>query len=265
MDLQQFNPDTYEVTDVITGEVIPVNLFVEHCSKDYWEKAYARTLAEFIGVFGTGKISVLAYLIKERNEQNLILGTTRSIAKECNTHFSTVQSIFTLLQKKDYLKKVRNGCYFLSPKIIRHGNTVHGAMLLRIWDSSTETTDHKTLDVSGIKENRDTQEIKKNTKRKNKMATLPKILPVNLNQEKLIEFMQHRKEIGKPFKEQGLTSVIKKLSGMQNEDQILIIDDSIANGYQGLFFNKTKSRQNDTERNSKKRSESINDLSHFID
>ena len=128
-----FNPDTYEVTDKVTGEVVDIKLFISRVTKDKWEKSYAKTLAEYIGIGGTASCKVLAYLISNRTSKNLILGTQKEIAEELMISKKSVSTIFKILRERRMLKEVRSGCYFLSPKVIAYGNKVHGAMLLRVW------------------------------------------------------------------------------------------------------------------------------------
>lgn len=130
---EYFNPSTYEITDKITGEVVDIQLFIERVTKDKWEKAYAKTIAEYIGIGGSASCKVLAHLISARDSKNLILGTQREIAKELQIAPKSVSTVFKVLRERDMLKEIRSGCYFLSPKVIAYGNRVHGAMLLRIW------------------------------------------------------------------------------------------------------------------------------------
>lgn len=131
--IEYFNPATYEVTDKVTGEVLDIQLFIERVNKDKWEKAYAKTLAEYIGIAGGAASKVLAHLISSRDSKNLILGTQAEISKELQISTKSVSTVFRILREKDMLKEIRSGCYFLSPKVIAYGNRVHGAMLLRIW------------------------------------------------------------------------------------------------------------------------------------
>ena len=128
-----FNPATYEVTDKVTGEVIDVQIFIERVTKDKWEKVYAKTLAEYIGIGGGASCKVLAYLITSRTSKNLINGTQQEIADELSISKKSVSTVFKILREREMLKEIRSGCYFLSPNVISYGNRVHGAMLLRIW------------------------------------------------------------------------------------------------------------------------------------
>lgn len=133
MKIDYFNPATYAVIDRITGEEVDVRLFVERVTKDKWERAFAKTLAEYIGIGGNASCKVLAYIISFHDSKNLVHGTHAEIAKELQISKKTVTTVFGILKERDMLKEIRSGCYFLSPKVLAYGNKVHGAMLMRIW------------------------------------------------------------------------------------------------------------------------------------
>lgn len=134
--VNHFNPHTYRVINDVTGEEIPVQVFIEKANKDYWERAYAKTLAEYIGVTGSASCKVLAYIIKEKNADNIVLGTIRGMARDLKVSSTSVQVILDVLQKRDFIKKIRNGQYLVSPHLLRHGSKVRGAMLIRLWDGA---------------------------------------------------------------------------------------------------------------------------------
>jgi hypothetical protein len=132
-ELDRLNTATYMLIDRVTGEEIDIKIFIEKCSSDYWEKAYAKTLAEYIGITGSGYNKVLAFLLKEKNAENIIIGTVRGISEKLVISTATTTKLFGILRKKGFIKKVNNGCYMISPLLIRHGGQVRGAMMLRLW------------------------------------------------------------------------------------------------------------------------------------
>lgn len=123
----------YALMDKSTGEVLDMAIFVKKLEGKYWEKAYAKTLAEYIGLAGSSSADILAYMLKAKDSNNLILGTVREIAKSAGTAPKTVSLLFKRLGEKKLLKKVRSGCYMLSPDLLRYGNNTKGAMLVRFW------------------------------------------------------------------------------------------------------------------------------------
>jgi len=127
------NEDEYIMINKRTGEAVSADIFVEQIPKDYWERAYAKMLAEYIGVAGTATNNVLSWLIKNKDSQNRIIGTLSFIAKECNTTVPTVSTLFQKLYKRNMLKKIQNGIYMLSPSLLRHGSKTKGAILFKKW------------------------------------------------------------------------------------------------------------------------------------
>ena len=61
-----FNPATYMVIDRVTGEELNVDIFIEKASTAGWQKAYAKTVSEYIKC-GDGKsVDLLAYIIENK-------------------------------------------------------------------------------------------------------------------------------------------------------------------------------------------------------
>jgi len=134
MESPHFNDSTYEIRDLVTGEIVPVTLMVEEIKKTYWEKAFINVLASFIEVGGEANNKVLAYLIRERNNENMILGTFKSIAAGAKVSEGTVSKLFKILQKKEFLKKIRNGLYMVNPKMLRYGSHNAGVAMMILWE-----------------------------------------------------------------------------------------------------------------------------------
>ena len=129
-----FNPSTYMLIDRVTGEEIDVAIFIEGHRKAGWEKVYAKTLSEYMSCGGAKSADILAWIITARDGKNLIHGTQKEIADKNKVCASVVKRVFKALYAKEYLKRVRSGCNMVSPKLIRNGDTMKGAMLLRLWD-----------------------------------------------------------------------------------------------------------------------------------
>ena len=138
------DPGRYVITDLNTNLSVPVDIFIERVDSGYWERAYANILAEYIGVAGTATNKILAWLIKNKDSNNRIIGTIAGIAEECGTTTPTVSNLFQKLYKKEFLRKVQNGIYMLSPSLLRHGNNTKGAVLFKKWESCDEPQERKT-------------------------------------------------------------------------------------------------------------------------
>ena len=125
--------DNYVIMNKTTGEMVNVDIFIEQIPKEYWERAYAKVLAEYIGVAGTATNKVLAWLIKNKDSNIQIIGTFSRIAEECGTTVPTVSALFQKLYKREFLKKIQNGIYMLSPSLLRHGSQTKGAIMFKKW------------------------------------------------------------------------------------------------------------------------------------
>lgn len=129
----RFNPATYMVIDRVTGEEVDVAIFVERASKSGWQKAFAKVLAEYIDCAGDKSSTLLAWLIKNKDQANLILGTQSEIAGRSRVSIAVTKRVMKKLIDKGMMKLVRSGCYMITPKMMRVGDNYKGAMLLRLW------------------------------------------------------------------------------------------------------------------------------------
>ena len=133
MNKDYFNPETYMVTDRVTGEELNVDIFIEKASKSGWQKAYAKTVSEYIKC-GDGKsVILLAYIIEKKEYNNLLHGTQRELAKQSGVSLDVVTSTMRALHKKKLIKLVRSGCYMVSPDMMRNGSNKVGSMMFRLW------------------------------------------------------------------------------------------------------------------------------------
>jgi len=128
-----FNPETYMIIDRITGEEVNIALFSEKASTAGWQKAYAKTVSEYIKC-GDGKsVDLLAYIIENKEYNNILNGTQRELAKKAGVSLDVVTRTMRALQKKKLIKLVRSGCYMVSPKIMMNGNKSVGSIMFRLW------------------------------------------------------------------------------------------------------------------------------------
>lgn len=133
MNKDYFNPETYMVIDRVTGEEVNVAMFIEKASASGWQKAYAKTVSEYIKC-GDGKsVDLLAYIIENKEYNNILNGTQRELAKKAGVSLDVVTRTMRALQKKKLIKLVRSGCYMVSPKIMMNGNKNVGAIMFRLW------------------------------------------------------------------------------------------------------------------------------------
>ena len=137
-----FNPETYMVIDRVTGEEVPVSIFMDEVKGKYWERAYAGVLAEYIDVLGNSSTKVLGAILKSKDSNNMLNYTVQELADETGVSKPTANKVFVALAKKELIKKIRNGKYFVSPMIMRHGSKTRGVMLLRLWGENDTKNDN---------------------------------------------------------------------------------------------------------------------------
>jgi len=130
----QFDPDEIMMINRKTGKEIDSVKFLLEATKDRWEKVYAEELGKFIGLAGNTDSKILAYIIINRDNNNLLHGTYREIAVKTKTNNSAVQRVFKVLLKEDLVRKVRSGCYMVDPKIIRDGTNYKGIVTFKLWE-----------------------------------------------------------------------------------------------------------------------------------
>ncbi len=129
-----FNPRTYKLTDLVTGEEIPVDIFMEKHSKSRWQKAYAKTLAEYIRCGSGRSIELLAYILEKKDGNNMLFKSQRELAKELNMSTKIISTTITALKDKLLLKQIKPGVFMLDPQCISSGDKVKGVMLMRSWE-----------------------------------------------------------------------------------------------------------------------------------
>jgi len=128
-----FNPETYAVIDKVSGEEVDVKIFIEKASVSGWQKAYAKTLSEYIRC-GDGKsVDFLAYVLEKKDHNNLLHGTQRELAEKTGVSLGVITRTMNALTKKRLIKKVRSGTYMVSPAMLRNGDNKKGALMLRLW------------------------------------------------------------------------------------------------------------------------------------
>jgi len=124
--------DKYSLIDNETGEITRLTVF-ESNNKYTWEKVFARSLCDMLNVFGNERVQVITYLIKNKNYENKVTGTMRSISKELGISKTTVNRTMKLLQDNNCIIRLGNGMWMFSPHIMVIGNRGYSAAVLRRW------------------------------------------------------------------------------------------------------------------------------------
>lgn len=128
------NPREYQIVNKSTGVVIDLDVIMRKCDANGWQKTYAKALASMIDC-GGGVAQVIAYIIKNKNVDNMIIGTYQQIAENSGVSKRTVATAFKELTKKGFLKLKSPSCYMLDPYIMRYGSTGKGVALVTVWSN----------------------------------------------------------------------------------------------------------------------------------
>lgn len=94
------------------------------------------------------------------------------------------------------------------------------------------------------------EEKKKNKQLTNKQQTTNNQLTTNKNNKNnkeiiLDSWIEYRKEIKKPIKQATIDSILETMNKYSEEQCKFVINNSIQNGWQGLFWDKIPTQQND--------------------
>ena len=73
----------------------------------------AKNIEEYLNVAGSKSVTVLLWLLKNRDTENRIATTLDEIAADCEVTKVTVNTVFQRLYKKEFLVRIRNGVYEL--------------------------------------------------------------------------------------------------------------------------------------------------------
>lgn len=129
--------------DMDTGEVIEVDQITKRAlgQKQFW-KVYLVDFLNVLGVMDSKQIDVLIYILEHtQSASNTYIGTYRKTAEGAHVSLETTRKVLVKLQESGFIKKVQNGVYQVSPKIMMKGNE-HKKQLLLNYYADDEPTAH---------------------------------------------------------------------------------------------------------------------------
>lgn len=121
--------------DKETGEEFPVNQITKRMygQKQFW-KVYLLDFLQVLGILDSKQLDVLIYILENTNSStNTFIGTYRGTAEKTKLSLDTVRRVFKKLQENNFLKKVQNGVYQVSPLIIMKGSDHKKQLLLNYY------------------------------------------------------------------------------------------------------------------------------------
>lgn len=126
--------------DTETGEKIHAEQITKRAygQKQFW-KVYLMDFLHILGLADSKQIDVLIYIL-ENTEQanNTFVGTYKKIAKEASVSEPTIAKIMKKLQENNFITKVQNGVWQVSPNIMMKGSEHKKSLLLNYYDDSKD-------------------------------------------------------------------------------------------------------------------------------
>lgn len=122
------------VVNKATGETLELDMFVTKDGGSF-DKIYLKEFAKAIECTGDGSIKLLAYMLKNKNYKNEVLGTQKMIANESGVGSATVSRTFKALIKHGFLKMKYSGMYIINPSMIHYGQQGNKIAILKVWEN----------------------------------------------------------------------------------------------------------------------------------
>lgn len=131
--------------DLDTGELIEVDQITKRAlgQKQFW-KLYLVDFLQVLGVLDSKQIDVLIFILENtRPADNTYIGTYRKTADGSGVSLDTATRVMRKLQDKNFIRKVQNGVYQVSPLIMMKGSEHKKSLLLNYYadESASNTTD----------------------------------------------------------------------------------------------------------------------------
>ena len=121
--------------DQKTGEIIEVDQITKRSlgQKQFW-KIYLLDFLQILGVLESKQVDVLIYILENTNESNnTYIGTYRKTAEGSKVALETARKVIKKLQDNNFLTKIQNGVYQVSPLIMMKGSEHKKQLLLNYY------------------------------------------------------------------------------------------------------------------------------------
>ncbi len=123
-------------TGVIKDITNDSTLIKEYSDQGRWERSGVKELCSYIGLTGNSQSKFMAFVLKTKNADNLLLGSNAKLADDCKVSVSTIKKVKAKMIKYGFLKKVQVGVHMVDPKLLCYGNKNRTRVLLHIWNKS---------------------------------------------------------------------------------------------------------------------------------
>lgn len=127
-----------EYIDTETGEKVYVDQITKRAygQKQFW-KVYLTDFLQILGLAESKQLDVLIYILQNTEQaNNTFVGTYKKIAKEASVSEPTIAKIMKKLQEKEFITKIQNGVWQVSPHIMMKGSEHKKSLLLNYYDDN---------------------------------------------------------------------------------------------------------------------------------
>ena len=128
------------LVDEDTGERIEVDQITKRAlgQKQFW-KIYLMDFLQVLGVLDSKQVDILIYILENtESANNTFIGTYDKIQKAVGVSRPTVAVVMKKLQEGNFITKVQNGVWQVSPNIMMKGSEHKKSLLLNYYDDSKE-------------------------------------------------------------------------------------------------------------------------------
>jgi len=126
--------------DEDTGERIEVEQITKRAlgQKQFW-KIYLMDFLQILGLLDSKQVDILIYILENTEEaNNTFIGTYDKIQAAVGVSRGTVATVMRKLQQKNFLTKVQNGVWQVSPHIMMKGSEHKKSLLLNYYDDDLQ-------------------------------------------------------------------------------------------------------------------------------
>lgn len=130
----------FRIVDRNTGEEVEEQDFMREYFNEArneqrkgFELTYPYKLLKFFMAADSPKVRVLAHLLEIKTSQNIVVGSSRSVAEDLRVSKNTVHAVMKKLQDEGLLARISQGVYLLNPDVMVYGG--NNAWRARdVWD-----------------------------------------------------------------------------------------------------------------------------------
>ena len=131
--------------DIDTGEYFEVDQITKRVygEKEFW-KVYLMDFLQILGIMESKQVDVFVYILKHAEQaNNTFIGSQRDIAEKTKISLYTVSKIMIKLQKANFIKKIKNNVYQISPQIMMKGSEHKKTLLLNYYNDEKEVNNNE--------------------------------------------------------------------------------------------------------------------------